>query len=371
MQFFRCSLVLGCLAAAAAGCTRVPATLPATPAAAGRHSAADPSAPRGFLYVANAGSDNAVSIYAVRTWKLVRTISVGVDNPRFLGVSPKNDLYVGNGGTGPTPMPSIAVYAPGALTPTATLQGTSYPTGIAFDVRGRAFVSNYGGFDNSHNGSGSIGVYGPRQSVPARYIYGYSEVNEPLDIATDAAGDVYVTNDREVSYSYTNGGTVTEFSRAGKLLRTISSLLLHANALAVDTTGNLYVANTPPRSNPQYPGGYVTEYVPGQTTPSRMLTQGVHSPTALAVDAQGNLYVANARGRSLAVFGPSGEAPIRMISRGIRVPSAIAIDPAGFLYVADSVENSVTVYAPGGSVPIEVLRKGVVSPVALALRPAR
>ncbi len=85
--------------------------------------------------------------------------------------------------------------------------------------------------------------------------------------------------------------------------------------LAVDSSGNLYVSNSG--------AGTVSEFAPGATTPTATLT-GLSGPEALAFDAGGNLYVANVGNNTVSVFAPGATTPSATLT-GLNDPQALAL----------------------------------------------
>ena len=107
-------------------------------------------------------------------------------------------------------------------------------------------------------------------------VFTVSGVVAPIGIAIDAAGNRYIAD-----YASAN---VTEVS-AGGTVSTISSTLLHPNAIAVDSSGtNVYVSDAGNDRVLEIPvaGG-------SQTT----LGSGLSEPDGVAVDSTGNVYIAD------------------------------------------------------------------------------
>ncbi|MEI8080894.1 MAG: hypothetical protein WCI74_03520, partial [Actinomycetes bacterium] len=132
-----------------------------------------------------------------------------------------------------------------------------------------------------------------------------------LSLATVAGPALAATID--LAPSKTIGGSATDLS--GPL------------GNATDATGNLYVTN--------YYTGSVTVFDPttsGNTAPTRTLTGGLTGPAGVALDGSANLYVADMGAATIAVYdhGASGGAtPIRAISgsnTGLSGPYGIALD---------------------------------------------
>jgi hypothetical protein len=101
-----------------------------------------------------------------------------------------------------------------------------------------------------------------------------SGFNDPVGLAFDAAGNLYVVNDL--------GGAVNKVTPAGVVSAFASGFNGPAD-LAFDAAGNLYVANNGGNTvNKVTPAGVVSPFA-----------SGFSLPIGLAFDAAGNLYVAN------------------------------------------------------------------------------
>jgi hypothetical protein len=170
-------------------------------------------------------------------------------------------------------------------------------------------------------------------------------LNDPLTVATDSDGNVYVLNSGQ--------NTVSKFAPGSTIPTATLTGLGTAYALAVDPSGNIYIAN--------YDSNTVAKFAPGATTASAILT-GLDRPVALACDPAGNLYVAN--WSTVSKFAPGSTAPNATLT-GVSRASALACDAAGNLYVASSISDTVAKFAPGGTTPSATFT-GVGTPLALA-----
>jgi len=133
----------------------------------------------------------------------------------------------------------------------------------------------------------------------------------------------------------------------------------------IDSTGTLYVTNQPP-SGP----GWVSEYLPGRSHPSRIITKGMHSPTFCAIDAGGNLWITNISGPNVTEFKKGATKPYFVISKGLSAPDGIAIDHSGNIYVGNGLIGSsqnIQVYAPGTKSPSRTIADGITDPVGITV----
>jgi DNA-binding beta-propeller fold protein YncE len=105
-------------------------------------------------------------------------------------------------------------------------------------------------------------------------------LNNPLGLAFDTAGNLYVAN--ELS------NAVRRFSPTGVDLGDFASTgLFQPFGLAFDTTGNLYVSNF------AFVGGSVRRFSPTGLDLGIFASAGLDRPEHIAFDAAGNLYVSN------------------------------------------------------------------------------
>ncbi len=202
---------------------------------------------------------------------------------------------------------SVTVYAAGAsgnATPIATMVGDNThlfrPSGIARDGAGNSYVINF---------EQLVTVYAAGASGNAAPIAMFPSGQEPLGIALDRAGNVYVTDPDDNHF---------------------------IDAIFVFAAG---------AGNPT-----LTAAIEGSNT-------GLQRPSGIALDGAGNIYVTNRRNNSITVYaaGASGIAnamPTATITggnTGLSEPFGIALDGAGNIYITNFGNNSVTVYAAGAS----------------------
>jgi len=180
---------LGCAAAlsACAG-SGTPVTLGGAHAADVRSRAAEPqrsaaACPRAVVFVS--GYDNQVHIYPQSSKTQCGAIT-GFKNPQGLAVDSGGNLWVVNTGTF-----QIFEYAPGATSPSLTLQDSSgFPSGVAVDNHsGYVYVTN---FFQQGSKPGVIEVYPPGATQPSATLSDPKMQYAFFD-AVDNAGNLYVT----------------------------------------------------------------------------------------------------------------------------------------------------------------------------------
>ena len=169
---------------------------------------------------------------------------------------------------------SIVDITPGRTQSTFTLPGSSYVlNGLHFDSSGNLFAANVG--------NGTVDVFAPDGTASTSV----SGLNNPVDVAFDRSGNVYVTD--------IFPGNAYEYSPTGALLSTFVTGADFTAGLAVDGNDNLFVSDAD--------NGSIIEFMPGgtQTTfATGMLTFG------LDFDPNGNLLVSDAFRGNIFEFTP-------------------------------------------------------------------
>ena len=319
--------------------------------------------PSGWWFLTNSG-DSDVLIY--RTTKRgpkgpVGKLRDGAGIPVNVDVTPDRNL-VAVANTRPrfgAKSGSVALYSPGASTPTNVLKGTKDPVSLAFDATGNIYVADF---------NGGVNIYEPGQSQPIRIIrggrYGYYIV-QPRLVAVDPSGNLYVANGPEAVGSQDNVFALFVYPPGKSEPSTVYEIGLPRALLVAH--GRLYIACGAVKSA-KIPGS-VEVFRFGSNVPL-IITQGLHTPDGLAVDSSGNLYVANLNGGNVTVYHAGRTSPFRTISNGIHSPRALAIGSEGNLYVSNLYANTVTVYKPGQSDPFLIIKQSINDPVALTLNAA-
>lgn len=128
---------------------------------------------------------------------------------------------------------------------------------------------------------------------------------QPQGIASDANGNVYVTN----AYPFTGGSNVAKFNSSGAYVSSFGSFgsgngqLNDPEGIALDASGNIYVADTHNNRVQKFTsaGVYVSQFgSPGSGNGQ------FNAPVGIAFDSSGNIYVADVGNNRVQKFDSNG-----------------------------------------------------------------
>jgi len=303
-------------------------------------------------------------------------ISAQLNSPGGIAVDSAANLYIADAGNA-----VIRKVANGVIT-TVAGNGTfgfsgdggpaasasmSSPVAVAVDSAGNLYITDSSnqrirkvsnGVIATAAGNGEAGFSG--DGGPAAS----AELNFPVAIATDSAGNVYIADaDNNRIRRVSNGviatvvGNGTEgYSGDGG---PATSAQLNSTGVALDSAGDLYIADTDNNRVRKVSNGVITT-VAGNGTRGFSGDNGpatsaqLDGPEGVALDSAGNLYIADTGNSSIrkvangvittvagnATYGFSGDnGPAT--SAQLRYPIAIAVDSAGDIYIADTGNNSI------------------------------
>jgi sugar lactone lactonase YvrE len=173
----------------------------------------------------------------------------------------------------------------------------------------------------------------------------------PSGIATDASGNVYVTDkaDDLIQKFDALGAFVTQWGGLGSGNGQFSDPV----GIAVGPSGNVYVADTGNNRIQRFgpDGSYQTQW---GSTGSNAAAKQMISPSGIAVDASGNVYVADLGNNRITEFDGGG-AYIRTFGTlgtgdgQVSDPRGLAIDGSGNVWVADSKNNRIQEFTAAGA----------------------
>jgi sugar lactone lactonase YvrE len=198
--------------------------------------------------------------------------------------------------------------------------------------------------------------------------------SNPLNIAADAAGNLYVTDDiNNTIRKITSAGQVTTLAgKAGSKGSTngmgVAARFTGPFGIACDTAGNLYVSESDNNTIRKITSTGKVTTVAGKAG-SVGSTDGVgaaarfDSPCGIARDAVGNLFIVDGSHFTIRKITPAGKVTTLAGQSGSQGsadgvgaaarfmgPTGIACDSAGNLYVTDSANNTIRKITSTGKV---------------------
>ena len=310
------------------------------------------------LLIANAFN---VTIYNGQTGSFKKKIDNGEPDLRSLFVTSKGEVIVGR------PQGSlVTIYGVPRMRELQKI-AVPHPLDMASDADGNLFVL-------SERKGKRVEVFAPGSSLPyhptpVRTIS--SGVNSAETIAVDTVGDLYVPNCGD-----NRGKNVTVYAPGSSTpTQTITQGILGPCTIALDAANNIYVGNEGPSTANEH--GSVTVYAAGTTTLTNTITSGIEYPQSLAFNVSGDLYVGNygltnQNVGDVTAYAPKHFSLIRRITSGIHNPYGIVLDGAGTLFVANDYFNSsyngaVTVYSPSSDTPTQTITENVRVPSSVSI----
>ncbi len=251
------------------------------------------------------------------------------------------------------------------------------PTGMAVDAAGNIYFADGGdhtvrkvtttGIVTTLAGGSGLGGSADGTGTNARFVY-------PFALATDAAGNVYVTDTGNHNVrKITPGGVTTTVAGGAGITGSLDGTGTAARfsfpqGIAVDAAGTIYVADTNNSTLRKIAASGVVTTLAGVATLTGT-ADGVGAaarfnfPFGLATDAAGSVYVADHGNSVIRKVAPDGTVTTVAGSAGLSGtadgtgnlarfdhPSAVALDATGTLYVIDTSNQLVRKITTGGTV---------------------
>lgn len=228
---------------------------------------------------------------------------------------------------------SIARISANGSTTTTFATGFNAPAAMTFDASHTLFVGDVGGMvcppENPNCMSQPTRIW---RVTPAgvKTVFTAGGLIEPVGMAFDSAGNLFVCDNGTVIYKYSPGGSRTTFATG----------LNGAGEIALDRSGNLYA--------PENGTGNIVRFTPSGAESVFISVGG--SPGGLAFDNQGNLFVTEAiTGGPVSKITPSGI--VTRFGAGV-TSSSVAFDTAGNLLVADTIDGKIKKFTPNGTMTV-------------------
>ena len=328
-------------------------------------------------------------------------LSVKLNAPRNLTLDRDGNLYISDFGASQvyrvTPGGTLTVFAgtgdvgAGGDGGLAALADLSAPAGLAFDSTGALLIADSGNnrirkvasakistaYSLAAPTGVAVGATGTVYLAGAGYLGTPSRVilNVPaLDLAVDAAGNLYFTAGALVERIASNGqlsivagnGAARYYGGDGG---PASLARLHdPEGLALDDAGNLYIADTGNHRIRRISAEGMMTTLAGTGEPGARGDGGValagqlNGPRGIAVDGQRNVYIADAHNNRVRRVSAAGNLSTAL--DGLNDPEAVAVDAQGTLYIADTANDRVLRVTAGGFV---TTLAEVVRPAGLAV----
>ncbi len=235
------------------------------------------------------------------------------------------------------------------------------PSGTAVDAQGNVYVTDSfnhlirkvtpAGVVTTFAGSGALGFSGGTATTAQFY--------SPNGIATDAAGNVYVSDlGNNAIYKITSNGTVIILAgsgTAGYVNGTGATAAFNApQGLVADASGNVYVADQGNNRIRKITSAGVVSTLAGTGAGGNLNGDGASAtfnrPYGLTIDGSGNLYVTDQGNYAVRKVTSAGVVSMLVgtsVTTGLlNSPTGIAIDSQGALYIADNSGRILTI-TPG------------------------
>ena len=255
-----------------------------------------------------------------------------------------------------------------------SLPSFNNPTGVAVDSAGNIYVADYGnnlirkispkGVVSTFAGSGYTG------SVNATGVL--ASFNKPADVAVDASGNLYVADSGNNLIRKISSSAVTTTLAGGDTLVMANGTGVNASfddplGIAADASGNVYVADAGNNAVRMITtAGLVSTTAFNDTTSNIGGNSNLlNNPTGVALDAHHNVFVANYLDNNIMeiinssgalihfagdTLGTAGNNNGPAIAATFYYPNSIAVDAFNNVYVADGVNNQIREITSNGMV---------------------
>ncbi len=253
--------------------------------------------------------------------------------------------------------------------------------GVAVDGAGNIYIADKGnnvvrrvntsGIITTFAGTGTVGASGNGGQATA------ARLNGPVAVATDAAGNVYITDNGNNAIRKVNtAGFITAYAGVGSAgysgdgASALAAELKAPEGITIDALGNLYIADAGNNVVRKVDTAHNITTVAGTGTAGKSGDGGaaiaakLSQPTGVATDQYGNLYIADNANHSIrkvtaagiittiagtGLAGNSGDGG-PAVSATLRYPSSVSVDGSSNIYIADQGNNNVRVINAAGAI---------------------
>jgi hypothetical protein len=220
--------------------------------------------------------------------------------------------------TGLGQAPAASIISAATIQPLAT--GLNDPLQVAADAAGNTYVAD--------SALKAVEKFAAGSTSPAAGKAIGTGLTAPTGVAVDRVGDLYIGDSGKViEIPFVNGALATSQQTA-----IASGLGNHLN-LAVDYAGDVFVADKDNKDVVEIPNAQTALLLAG--LPAETIGSGFTGPSAVATDSSGNVWVAD--GPNLwEITMPFGVAS-EVLSSGLQAPvTGLAVDPSGSVFVANA-----------------------------------
>ncbi|HEX6890805.1 MAG TPA: SMP-30/gluconolactonase/LRE family protein [Chryseolinea sp.] len=222
------------------------------------------------------------------------------------------------------------------------------PVGIAIDENQNIFISDGGNTFNNHriqkfnSAGGFISKWGQKGT-------GSGDFNDPMGVALDANGNVYVcewANDRIQKFD--NNGTF--ILKWGSIAAGDMDYFYRPAGVTTDGSGNIYVADTENHRIQKFnsAGNFIMRFGEEGSADGQFL-----SPESVAIAPDGSIYVTDTNNDRIQKFNSDGVFALKWGTSGtglgqLKKPSGIALDKDGNVYVSDTDNSRIQKFSSTG-----------------------
>jgi sugar lactone lactonase YvrE len=304
--------------------------------------------------------------------------------PYGIAIDSVGDAYVADFGNHTirkvTPAAVVSTFAgeavqEGSADGDATAARFDETAGVTTDAAGNVFLADY--YNHTIRRitpsgtvstlAGAAGLVGAVDGVGSAARFA-----SPLDIALDAAGNLYVSEVTNTIRKISPAGVVTTFAGATSQAGSTDGVGGDARfdspyGMAVDPLGNVYVSDLNSTIRKITPEAVVTTlagaaFQMGSDDGSGS-TARFTAPAGIATDLQGNVYVADSGNHTIRKITPAGVVSTLAGFPGVigyadgngsaarfNYPNDVVVDAAGIVYVADAENDAIRRITPDGTV---------------------
>jgi sugar lactone lactonase YvrE len=248
-----------------------------------------PSLGTGTLLVGSAAGSSSVVLSYSGAW-------TATANDSFLHISASSASGTGS---------ALVVFTYDAFTGTGTRTGTLSIAGLAVTVTQAG--TNY--FETS-----------PLTTLVS------SGLNDPLGVAVDSSGNVYIADSRDNAIKKWCASTQ-------QAIVLVSTGLSSPDGVAVDNSGNVYISDTGNNA--------IKEWTASTQQVTTLVSSGLNHPVGVAVDSSGNVYIADYLNNAIKEWNALTQQMTTLVSSGLTGPYGVAVEGSGNVYIADALDSAI------------------------------